>query len=65
MILLTATRIDVYGAFIFKIEVAGSVRLITGDPELTAAKARGSWPFRPAFMERLCDGLTAAGVPLG
>ena len=40
-------------------------RLMRNDPELTAAKARGSWPFRPAFMERLCDGLTAAGVPLG
>ena len=37
MILLTATRIDAYGAFIFKVEIAGMVRLVTGDPGLVAA----------------------------
>jgi AraC-like DNA-binding protein len=40
-------------------------RLMRNDPELTATKARRSWPFRPAFMERLGDGLAAAGVPQG
>jgi AraC-like DNA-binding protein len=40
-------------------------RLMRKDPGLTTAKARRSWPFPPAFMERVGDGLAAAGVPQG
>jgi len=40
-------------------------RLMRKDPNLTVAKARRAWPFPPAFMARLADGLKAAGVPRG
>jgi hypothetical protein len=40
-------------------------RLMRKDPGLTTAKARRSWPFPLAFMERVGDGLAAAGVPQG
>jgi hypothetical protein len=33
------------------------------DPSLTVAVASAAWPFRPAFMEQLADGLAAAGIP--
>lgn len=39
-------------------------RLLRKDANLSVAVARGAWPFRPAFMERLGDGLAMAGVPL-
>jgi hypothetical protein len=38
--------------------------LLRKDKSLTVAVARDAWPFRPAFMERLCDGLAVAGVPV-
>jgi adenylate cyclase len=38
-------------------------RLMKKDPDLTVAKARNAWPFPPAFMAQLGDGLAAAGVP--
>lgn len=38
--------------------------LLRKDKNLTVAVARDAWPFRPAFMDRLCDGLAVAGVPL-
>jgi AraC-like DNA-binding protein len=38
-------------------------RLIRKDPNLTVARARRAWPFPPAFMARLADGLKAAGIP--
>jgi AraC-like DNA-binding protein len=38
--------------------------LLRKDKRLTVAIARDAWPFRPAFMDRLCDGLAVAGVPL-
>lgn len=38
-------------------------RLLRKDGDLTIAVAREAWPFRASFMERLCDGLAAAGVP--
>ncbi|MGN6309789.1 MAG: helix-turn-helix domain-containing protein [Xanthobacteraceae bacterium] len=38
-------------------------RLLRKDGDLTVAVAREAWPFRASFMERLCDGLTVAGVP--
>jgi hypothetical protein len=38
-------------------------RLLRMDPRLTVEKARKAWPFPPIFMDRLCDGLAAAGVP--
>lgn len=38
-------------------------RLMRKDVSLTVAIAREAWPFRASFMERLCDGLTIAGVP--
>ena len=38
-------------------------RLLRKDPDLTVAVARRAWPFRPDFMERLADGLAAAGIP--
>jgi AraC-like DNA-binding protein len=38
-------------------------RLLRQDPHLTAENARKAWPFPPAFMRRLGDGLEAAGVP--
>jgi len=37
--------------------------LLHKDGNLTVASARTAWPFTPAFMERLGDGLTLAGVP--
>lgn len=37
--------------------------LLRKDPNLTVALARPAWPFRPAFMEQLADGLAAAGIP--
>jgi len=38
-------------------------KLMQKDASLTVAMARRAWPFRPAFMQRLADGLTMAGVP--
>jgi AraC-like DNA-binding protein len=38
-------------------------RLMRKEPDLTSAKARQAWPFTPAFMSRLADGLEIAGVP--
>lgn len=37
--------------------------LLRKDKTLTVAVAREAWPFTPAFMERLGDGLAIAGVP--
>ena len=37
--------------------------LLRKDPNLTVAVARAAWPFRPAFMEQLADGLASAGIP--
>jgi AraC-like DNA-binding protein len=37
--------------------------LLSKDANLTVAGARTAWPFTPAFMERLGDGLELAGVP--
>jgi adenylate cyclase len=38
-------------------------KLMRQEPELTVAKARQAWPFTPAFMARLADGLEIAGLP--
>ena len=38
-------------------------RLMRKDPDLTVERARNAWPFPPAFMTRLADGLATAGVP--
>jgi AraC-like DNA-binding protein len=38
--------------------------LLRKDPNLTVAVARSAWPFRPAFMDQLADGLASAGIPL-
>jgi len=38
-------------------------RLLRMDPHLTVEAARNAWPFRPAFMDSLCDGLAIAGLP--
>lgn len=38
-------------------------QLLRKDPDLTVAAARRAWPFTPAFMARLGDGLSIAGVP--
>jgi AraC-like DNA-binding protein len=38
-------------------------RLMRKDPDLTVERARNAWPFPPAFMARLADGLAIAGVP--
>lgn len=40
-------------------------RLIRKDPNLTVARAQRAWPFPPAFMARLADGLKVAGIPRG
>lgn len=40
-------------------------RLMRNDPDLTVSEVRRAWPFRPAFMSRLGDGLEAAGLPRG
>jgi AraC-like DNA-binding protein len=32
------------------------------DPALTVDAARAAWPFRPSFLDRLADGLAAAGL---
>lgn len=37
--------------------------LLRKDPDLTVAEARQAWPFRPAFMSRLADGLEIAELP--
>jgi len=37
--------------------------LMRKDPNLTVAVARTAWPFRPAFMDQLADGLASAGIP--
>ena len=37
--------------------------LLRKDPGLTVAKAGRAWPFPRRFMERLCDGLSRAGLP--
>ena len=37
--------------------------LMRKDPSLTVAVASAAWPFRPAFMEQLADGLASAGIP--
>lgn len=37
--------------------------LLRKDPDLTIAEAARAWPFRPAFMARLTDGLAIAGLP--
>lgn len=38
-------------------------RLMRKDADLTVERAGGAWPFPPAFMARLADGLAIAGVP--
>jgi AraC-like DNA-binding protein/Flp pilus assembly protein TadD len=38
-------------------------RLMRQEPDLTVAVARQAWPFTPAFMSRLADGLEIAGLP--
>lgn len=38
-------------------------RLMRQEPNLTVARARCAWPFTPAFLSRLGDGLEVAGVP--
>jgi AraC-like DNA-binding protein len=38
-------------------------RLTRKEPDLTVAQARRAWPFTPAFMSRLGDGLEIAGLP--
>ena len=38
-------------------------RLLRKDPQLTVVVAQRAWPFPPAFMERLGDGLVVAGLP--
>ncbi|HVC10353.1 MAG TPA: helix-turn-helix transcriptional regulator [Burkholderiales bacterium] len=38
-------------------------RLLRKDANLTVEVARDAWPFRPAFVERLGEGLAMAGVP--
>ncbi len=40
-------------------------RLMRKDPDLTISEARQAWPFTPAFMSRLGDGLEIAGLPRG
>jgi transcriptional regulator GlxA family with amidase domain len=37
--------------------------LLRKDANLTVDIAREAWPFRPAFMQRVADGLASAGVP--
>ncbi|HYC16506.1 MAG TPA: helix-turn-helix domain-containing protein [Pseudolabrys sp.] len=37
--------------------------LMRNDPDLTVTEARQAWPFTPAFMSRLGDGLEIAGLP--
>lgn len=37
--------------------------LLRKDANLTVTIAREAWPFRPAFMQRVADGLASAGVP--
>lgn len=39
--------------------------LMRKDANLTVARARAAWPFTPAFMDRLGEGLQIAGVPRG
>ncbi len=39
--------------------------LLRQDPDLTVDVARRAWPFPPAVMERLADGLAGAGLPRG
>jgi len=38
-------------------------QLLRKDPDLTVAEARQAWPFTPAFMSRLGDGLEIAELP--
>jgi AraC-like DNA-binding protein len=38
-------------------------QLMRKDPDLTIVEAGQAWPFTPAFMSRLCDGLEIAGLP--
>lgn len=38
-------------------------RLLHKDPSLTVSVARRAWPFPSAVMDRLADGLAAAGLP--
>jgi len=37
--------------------------LLRKDANLTVSIAREAWPFRPAFMHRVAEGLASAGVP--
>lgn len=37
--------------------------ILRDDPDLTVFEARTAWPFRPSFMNRLAEGLAAAGLP--
>jgi tetratricopeptide (TPR) repeat protein len=47
-----------------KTEARATVReLLRRDPSLTVSVARRAWPFPPKVMERLADGLAAAGMP--
>jgi hypothetical protein len=40
-----------------------AIELLRKDKDLTVEMARRAWPFPPAFMNRLGDGLLRAGVP--
>lgn len=37
--------------------------LMRKDPDLTITEAMRAWPFRPAFMTKLAEGLAIAGIP--
>jgi AraC-like DNA-binding protein len=38
-------------------------QLMRKDPDLTIAEVRHAWPFTPAFLSHLADGLEIAGLP--
>ena len=38
-------------------------KLMRKDPDVTISEARQAWPFTPAFMSHLSDGLEIAGLP--
>ena len=40
-------------------------QLMRKDPDLTISEAQQAWPFTPAFMSHLADGLEIAGLPRG
>jgi hypothetical protein len=58
-----ASNVTVPSAFAYYRSEVSASRSSSAARIPTVAVAIAAWPFRPAFMDQLADGLAAAGIP--